>query len=177
MLSTSQMNIRSIMQRIRKHSFILSSFLSLCIIGIILTGCGDDSTGPTPPDFSTVPESYDTTGAEKVEQDNGLVYYIIEEGSGPFEVVARDRIEIYYTGRIESTGDVFDSSYKDGSTEPNVFSVPSAVKGFKQGVIGMKIGGKRKIIVPPELGYQSEQHELHGKTLIYDLKLADILGN
>lgn len=165
------------MQRFHKNSFVLSSLLSLFLVGFLLAGCGDDRRGPTPPDYSTVPDPYDTTEAEKVERDNGLVYHIIKEGSGPFEVVARDRIEIFYTGRIESTGEVFDSSYRNGSTEPNVFSVPSAIKGFKQGVIGMKIGGKRKIIIPPDLGYQSEDHELYGKTLVYDVKLADILGD
>jgi peptidylprolyl isomerase len=172
------MNLRSIMKRAHKNSFVLSIFFSLFFAGMLLAGCSDNRTGPTPPDFSTVPDPYDTTEAkEKKELDNGLVYYIFKEGSGPFEVVARDQIEIYYTARIQSTGDVFDSSYKNGSTEPSIFTVSSAIKGFRQGVIGMKIGGKRKIIIPPELGYQSEDHRLHGKTLIYDVKLADILGD
>ncbi len=166
------------MQHFHKNSFVLSVFFSLFFAGMLLAGCTDDRAGPTPPDYSTVPDPYDTTEAmEKKEFDNGLEYYIFEEGSGPFEVVARDQIEIYYTARVQSTNEVFDSSYQNGSTEPSMFTVSSAIKGFRQGVIGMKIGGKRKIIIPPELGYQSEDHQLHGETLVYDVTLTDILGS
>lgn len=156
----------------------------LLVALITFAGCSDDETTSTQPDFSTVPEPYDTTGAEKFVTDKNVVYYVLKEGSGPFEVVPRDQIEVHYTGRVKSSGKVFDSSYKNGSTEPEVFNLTTTITGFREGVIGkkihgerdgMKIGEKRKIIVPPEQGYQSSNSDLQGDTLVYDVKLVDIL--
>lgn len=164
------------MKSIRIHQKYYSLLIPLIIVFLVaLAGCDDEQQGPTPPDFSTVPDRYDTTAADTAITEDNLKMYIFERGSGPFEVVSRDQIEVHYTGRIQSTGEVFDSSYKNGSTDPEVFLLPSTIDGFRQGVIGMKIGGKRTIVVPPELGYQSENSDLTGKTLVYDLTLVDIL--
>lgn len=155
---------------------IASLLVSLLFLSLFtMTGCSDDETTTTQPDFSTVPAAYDTAGAEKVVTDKNLVYYVLKDGSGPFEVVLRDRIEVHYTGRVKSTNEIFDSSYKNGSTEPEIFNLVSTIEGFRDGVLGMKIGGKRKIIVPPSLGYQSTSSDLYGDTLVYDIKLVDIL--
>ncbi len=176
-ITTELKTQRTTMHRFRNSFQSLLSVLLLSAFLVMITGCSDNGSGPNPPDYSMVPDPYDTTGTQKVVTEEGATYYIIKSGSGPFEVVARDRIEIKYTGRIKATGEIFVSSYEGGSTEPSVLSITSAIEGIKEGVIGMKIGGKRKIIVPPELGYTAENHELHGDTLVYDLELVDILGN
>ncbi len=69
-----------------------------------------------------------------------------------------DAVGVYYTGMFLNDHK-FDSSYdhKDASGKPSIFNVTlgqhQVVPGFEQGLVGMKIGGKRKIIIPYQLGY------------------------
>ena len=80
---------------------------------------------------------------------------------------------MYYTGR-KTNGEVFDSSYKNSQTDPSIFSVAGLIEGFTEGLIGMEEGGKRVIIVPPELGYAGTTNALYADTLVFDLELDTI---
>lgn len=64
-----------------------------------------------------------------------------------------NKVTVNYTGSLEN-GSIFDSSLNKGR-EPFTFTlgVGSVIKGWDIGVKGMKVGGKRKLIIPPELGY------------------------
>jgi peptidylprolyl isomerase len=69
---------------------------------------------------------------------------------------AKDKqiLEVHYTGRLKANGKKFDSSYDHPGQQPFQFTVGSGViEGWSQGVIGMKVGGKRKITIPSYLGY------------------------
>lgn len=150
--------------------------LSLTISLLFVFGCQDNPSGP---DYSLAPEPYPTEGKTLVEMDNGLSYYIIEEGSGPFQVVETDIVRIYYTGRKKRNGEIFDSSYRNGSLSPARFNLTGVIEGMRKGMLGMKIGGKRKLIIPPELAYadaseNSSSYELRNDTLVFDIKLEDI---
>lgn len=157
----------------------LRHILTLSIIAFfgIFVSCNDDPTSGNKTDFSTVPEPYDTSNVTPVKKSSGLIYYEIEEGSGEFSVVERDAIQAHYTLR-DSTGDIKNSSYKNGSTTPSQFNLPSTIRGFREGVVGMKPGGKRTIVVPPRLGYNegSSQTNLVGITLYFDVKMDSILS-
>ena len=84
--------------------------------------------------------------------DNGLIIEDIELGHGP-EANEYNKITVNYTGKLED-GSIFDSSLKKGRS-PFTFTlgVSSVIKGWDLGVKGMKVGGKRKLTIPPELGY------------------------
>ncbi len=84
--------------------------------------------------------------------DNGLVMEDLVVGEGA-EAQDFNKVVVNYTGKLED-GSVFDSSLKPGSG-PLTFTlgVGSVIKGWDMGVKGMKVGGKRKLKIPSELGY------------------------
>ena len=87
--------------------------------------------------------------------DNGLIIEDIELGQGS-EANEYNKITVNYTGKLED-GSIFDSSLKKGRS-PFIFTlgVGSVIKGWDLGVKGMKVGGKRKLTIPPELGYGNQ---------------------
>lgn len=161
----------------------------LLIIGaligaIMLQGC-ISAADPTEeeeeynPDFSTVPEPFDTTGAQRTDLDNGVVYYTIRDGEGVFQVVYRDQLSLYYTLRT-SKGTIISSSYADSSTSPSFVRVADlTTQGMISGILGMKVKEQRTIVVPPALGYAEvsetdPNYPYRNDTLVYDLEVAFI---
>ena len=84
--------------------------------------------------------------------ENGLLIEDIVVGDGN-EAKDHNKVVVNYTGTLEN-GSIFDSSLKPGR-DPFTFTlgVGSVIKGWDQGVKGMRVGGKRKLVIPPELGY------------------------
>jgi FKBP-type peptidyl-prolyl cis-trans isomerase len=82
---------------------------------------------------------------------SGLKYIDLKEGMGPV-AKAGDTVEVHYTGWL-TNGKKFDSSLD--RKEPFTFKLGAGmvIKGWDEGVAGMKAGGKRKLMIPPELGY------------------------
>jgi FKBP-type peptidyl-prolyl cis-trans isomerase FkpA len=75
----------------------------------------------------------------------------IEVGSGA-EATAGNKVQVHYTGWL-TNGDKFDSSLDRGTPFEFTLGRGMVIKGWDQGVQGMKVGGKRKLEIPPELGY------------------------
>ncbi len=161
--------------------FALPAFL----ITIMLTGCGHN---PFRPDYSLVPPPYDTTGAPRTELSDGLVYYTIDPGSGPFKVVPNDArvgVQINYTVR-DKNGKILSSSYEKSSYGvPFIYSLAINLtnstneiytEGFREGVLGMHKGEKRTIIAPPSLAYGSTNTSLADDTLYYDVEVVNFGG-
>lgn len=99
----------------------------------------------------------------------------ISLGNGP-EVAKGDFVEIHYTGTLPD-GTVFDSSVD--RQEPLVFRVGygQVIKGMDKGITGMKEGGKRRITIPPSLGYGSRgsgEKIPPNSTLIFDIDLLKV---
>ncbi len=107
------------------------------------------------------------------------------EGDAPAELVIEDivvgdgeeaksasTVEVHYLGVDFESGDEFDSSWSRG--ESIQFPLMALVPGWQKGIPGMKVGGRRKLIVPPELAYgNAPGHPLAGRTLIF---VIDLLG-
>src|ERR671913_2005521 len=72
-------------------------------------------------------------------------------GEGP-EAHAGSRVRVHYVGVAYSSGEEFDASYNRG--EPLEFQLGAGrvIAGWDQGVAGMRVGGRRKLIIPPDLG-------------------------
>lgn len=71
------------------------------------------------------------------------------------EVKAGDTIRFHYKGTIAQTGVKFDSSYDRG--EPITYPLTNLIKGWQDGIPGMKVGGKRRLVIPAELGYGAQE--------------------
>ena len=112
---------------------------------------------------------------EKQTMSNGLVIEDIKIGDGQ-EVEKFNIVTVNYTGLLED-GTKFDSSLNPGRT-PFRFTVGAGqvIKGWDEGLIGMKVGGKRKLTIPPELGYGSRDYGPipANSTLIFEIDLLGI---
>ena len=108
--------------------------------------------------------------------DNGLVIedLVVGEGEGAKDY---NKVVVNYTGTLED-GSIFDSSLNPGR-DPFTFTlgVGSVIKGWDEGVKDMKVGGKRKLTIPPELGYGDRGAGNvipPGATLIFEVELLEI---
>ena len=105
---------------------------------------------------------------------SGLSITDLDLGNGK-EATAGQKVTVNYKGMLEN-GKEFDSSYDRG---PFSFSLGAGqvIKGWDEGVAGMKIGGKRKLIIPPELGYGSRGAGgviPPNATLVFEVELLDV---
>jgi peptidylprolyl isomerase len=76
----------------------------------------------------------------------------IWEGTGA-EAKAGDTVEVHYVGVAFSTGEQFDASWDRGSPLQFQLGVGRVIAGWDRGVQGMKVGGRRQLIIPPDLAY------------------------
>lgn len=102
-----------------------------------------------------------------------LVIRDIEVGTGA-EAKPGDRVEVHYVGVDFETGEEFDSSW--GRGESIEFPLAGLIKGWQDGIPGMKVGGRRELICPPALAYgpAGGGHRLSGRTLTFVIDLLDV---
>lgn len=90
-------------------------------------------------------------GGNVVTTKSGLKYEDLKEGTGA-EAKAGQQVEVHYTGWLKD-GTKFDSSVDRKQSFKFPLGGGKVIKGWDEGVAGMKVGGKRKLTIPPELGY------------------------
>ncbi|MCA9381375.1 FKBP-type peptidyl-prolyl cis-trans isomerase [Candidatus Dojkabacteria bacterium] len=100
------------------------------------------------------------------------------EGVGEKVVQKGDTVVANYRGWLASTGEEFDSSFKNGSSDGVQFSLNGVIEGWQQGVPGMKIGEIRRIFIPSELGYGDQDTGAipANSDLIFDVELVKIVN-
>ena len=123
-------------------------FSSLTSIGagLLLIAACSDAFAPEVVEETTFASSLDIDLASMTRMPSGLYVEELEEGSGD-AAVSGDRVSVSYVGYL-SNGSTFDSGQI-----PFTLGVQDVVDGFDEGVTGMKVGGARRIIIPPSLGY------------------------
>ena len=120
-------------------------------------------------DFNkTKPEIDFYDGPEPTE----LVIRDIEIGTGA-EAQPGSTVDVHYLGVEFESGEEFDSSWSRNQSID--FPLNNLIKGWQEGIPGMKVGGRRELICPPQLAYgpAGGGHRLSGKTLIF---VIDLLG-
>jgi FKBP-type peptidyl-prolyl cis-trans isomerase FkpA len=114
---------------------------------------------------------------EGTKTPSGLQYWNIKVGTGQ-EAKSGDHVKVHYTGWLTS-GKKFDSSVD--AHQPFDFTIGrgDVIKGWEEGVTGMKVGGKRQLRIPPDLAYGKEGYPgaiPPNATLIFDIQLLGIVS-
>jgi peptidylprolyl isomerase len=141
----------------------LALTIALCLT-LAAAGCGggDSTTASTEAGAATTADSSGTGGKSKpqVEVPKGappkkLEVKDLEKGDGS-EAKAGDEVTVQYVGVDYKNGKEFDASWDRG--EPFSFQLGAGmvIPGWDKGVEGMKVGGRRELIIPPELAYGSQ---------------------
>jgi FKBP-type peptidyl-prolyl cis-trans isomerase len=129
-------------------------FLAGLLATVILPACGSDNpTGPT------------SLGIEDIVVGTGAT------------AVAGDTISVNYVGTL-TNGQKFDSSYDRGTPFTFRLGAGAVIAGWDQGLVGMKVGGKRRLTIPPNLAYGNQQVGPipANSTLIFEVELVSIAG-
>ena len=102
-----------------------------------------------------------------------LVITDLVEGTGA-EAKAGDTVDVHYVGVEFDTGEQFDASWDRG--ESISFPLSGLIAGWQEGIPGMKVGGRRQLVIPPELAYgpAGGGHRLSGKTLVFIIDLLAV---
>jgi peptidylprolyl isomerase len=110
----------------------------------------------------------------EVTTASGLKYTDITEGTGPTPRVGQT-LTVHYTGTLPN-GRKFDSSVDKGTPYQFPIGTGSVIKGWDEGLMSMKVGGKRKLIIPPSLGYGATgtPNIPPNSTLIFEVELLGI---
>ena len=109
------------------------------------------------------------------KSDSGLEYWDIKPGSGA-TAAAGNRVSVHYTGWL-TTGKKFDSSVDAGKPFAFTLGAGQVIKGWDEGVAGMKVGGKRQLRIPSQLAYGERGYPgliPANATLIFDVQLLGV---
>lgn len=113
-----------------------------------------------------------------VKTDTGLQYWDIKVGTGPV-ANGGDHVKVHYTGWF-TDGRKFDSSVDAHQPYSFTLGKGDVIKGWDEGVTGMKVGGKRQLRIPPELAYGDKGYKEivpPNATLIFDVQLLAVTPN
>ena len=105
-----------------------------------------------------------------------LVITDVTEGDGA-EATSGATVSVHYVGVAHSTGEEFDASYNRGTPLQFRIGVGQVIQGWDQGVEGMKVGGRRQLVIPPHLGYGDRGAGgviKPGETLIFVVDLLEV---
>ncbi|HEX2128783.1 MAG TPA: FKBP-type peptidyl-prolyl cis-trans isomerase [Solirubrobacterales bacterium] len=152
-------------------------FLVALVVGVIvISASGDEEDGGAPAEISTdlserpvieVPD--EAPPAELVTED-------IVVGDGP-RAQTGDRVEMQYVGVSYSTGDEFDASWDTGQPIPVTLGAGEVIPGWDEGIPGMREGGRRELIIPPDLAYGAQGRPPAigpNETLVFVVDLVDV---
>ncbi len=129
----------------------------------------------TPTETQPEETTTDVTDSDYTTTESGLQYKDITEGTG-VSPTRGDNVKVHYTGTL-TDGSKFDSSRDRG--QPFVFPIGlgRVIKGWDEGVSTMKVGGRRELKIPPDLGYGARGAGgviPPDATLIFDVELLEI---
>jgi peptidylprolyl isomerase len=114
--------------------------------------------------------------AKDISTDPKLKILEVSIGTGTPVAVTNKTVAVNYTGMLED-GKVFDSSYTRGSPIEFVLGIGRVIKGWDQGLQGMKPGGKRRLIIAPEYAYGATGYppSIPGNaTLVFDVEMVSV---
>jgi FKBP-type peptidyl-prolyl cis-trans isomerase len=154
---------------------------SAAVLLVLLVGaCGDEKKDPSQAGDSTEASSSaqpEVVGcsSDATELPGGLCYVDTKVGDGP-EVKKGDVLSMNYTGKL-ADGTVFDESAKHGGPFEFKLGAGAVIQGWDEGIPGMKVGGKRTLTIPPEMGYGESGYPPvipPNATLVFDVEVVSV---
>ena len=144
----------------------------LAVLGVA-SGCGNSNKSNTSSTPST--SSPMKVNGQPTTTASGLQYWDIVVGTGA-TAAAGQMVKVHYTGFL-TTGQKFDSSRDRGEPFSFPLGAGQVIKGWDEGVAGMKVGGQRQLRIPPALGYGASGAGgaiPPNATLIFDVELLEV---
>lgn len=122
----------------------------MAVVAVLIGQGGDDDSGGG----STTAEAREKPTVEVPQgpPPKELQIEDIEEGDGE-TVASGDQVEVQYVGVDYESGKEFDSSYDTGEPFPVQIGSGQVIPGWDEGIPGMKVGGRRQLVIPPDLAY------------------------
>jgi FKBP-type peptidyl-prolyl cis-trans isomerase len=153
---------------------LLHRFLALVLLAgpLACGGAADRDKNAESAGFSAALE-VDTTALTKTP--SGLRYQDVKQGDGT-EATADRTVSVHYTGWLPN-GEKFDSSRDRNEPFSFTLGAGQVIAGWDEGVAGMKVGGRRKLVIPADLGYGTAGAPPAippGATLVFDVELLDV---
>ncbi len=152
--------------------------VALAIALVLTAACGKDDTNKPASSSSASPLGAACQSNETC-LDDGLRYQDVKVGTGA-EAKKGDTVKVTYVGMLDD-GTVFDASKNHPPGYfPFKLGAGEVIQGWDEGVPGMKVGGERKLTIPPELGYGSAGYPPTippNATLMFDIKLLAVKGS
>jgi peptidylprolyl isomerase len=147
----------------------------LAISLVLLTGCGEKEVSASADNLPTVTTNQGeapTIGAPSGTPPATLVTEDIIVGTGA-EALPTSTMTVHYTLMTWSNGALVESSWNGGS--PATFPLSNVIVGWQEGIPGMKVGGRRLLVIPPDIGYGAQGSGPIGpnETLIF---VVDAIG-
>jgi FKBP-type peptidyl-prolyl cis-trans isomerase len=153
---------------LRKGTFILLLVLSIALLAQTKKSAPPKAAAKTPAGPTKV-------SGKPVTTASGLEYWEVKKGTGALAQAGK-KVSVQYTGWL-TDGKEFDSSRDIGDPIQFVLGKDRVIKGWEEGIAGMKVGGKRQLRIPPALGYKEAGFGSSippNATLIFDVELVGV---
>jgi peptidylprolyl isomerase len=115
------------------------------------TSASSTPSTPLPSALKTEPKFSPPSGPPPKK----LVVKDLIKGTGPAITSPSQTVTVAYVGKVYKTGKVFDASWNHPGKAPLTDPLSNLIPGWQQGMIGMKVGGRRELIIPPSLAYKN----------------------
>lgn len=155
--------------------------LALALLALSVSACSLDSfrsrsarQSQADPASTEYASQLDVDMSHMTKTDSGLHYQDLVTGSGSEAAPGRE-VLVHYIGWLPN-GKKFDSSRDSGQPFSFRLGAGMVIRGWDEGVAGMKVGGQRKLVIPPQLGYGAQDLGVipPNSTLVFDVELLEV---
>jgi len=149
-----------------------SPMLALLLISTLAVACDSNEDSPE----QEAPDPQTVAASDYTAMESGLRYHDLTEGDGA-EATSGDRVTVHYNGWLEADSTLFDSSIQRGQPFSFELGTGQVIRGWDEGVAGMKVGGERQLVIPPDLAYGSQgagDAIPPDATLIFEVELLSV---
>lgn len=147
-----------------------TALCTLALVALVTAGLNAQQPATT---TQPTTKPADPGSGQRVTLTDGLTIVFIQKGEG---ARVGDTVWIHYEGRLEN-GTKFDSSYERNEAIPVTLGQGSVIRGWEEGILGMEVGEKRQLIIPPGLAYGAAgrgERIPPNSTLVFDIELVGL---